>query len=311
VWLSEEDPAKVRPLTVIQLSDFHVGKGREIEQRLAGVIAEVNAIKPDLVLISGDIVHDGEQPADAARARRLLLGIDSPVMAMAGNHDLGKGPQSRARGAYHVGWPNFARSFHPYLLAEVDLGGWRFIGFDSGASVFSPFAVTRGLSAESLAELRASLDRAAREGREGVVLFGHAPSRARMTEHGHPWVGGPFGHMRKGGPELERLLLTSEERVIYFSGHTHWNDLFEERREADRLGFYRREGAADTGCARTLPAHATMVNVQSATHAGLKRLRPSAAGWGFARLSLNGGDPRIEFERHGVPGFVAGGPCPR
>jgi Icc-related predicted phosphoesterase len=310
VWLRDEDPAAVRPLTVIQLSDVHVGKGGAIERHLAEVIAEVNAIAPDLVLVSGDIADNGDRPGDALRAGRLLQDLQSPVMAWVGNHDLGFGPRALRRGAYHVGWPNFARPFHPYLLAELDLGGWRFVGFDSGASAVSPFNVTRGLAADSLAELRETLTRSSREGLSGVVLFSHAPTRARLTEHGRPWTGGPFGHMRAGAAELEQLLLTSDERVIHLSGHTHWNDLFEARGDATRLGFYRREGAGETGCARSLPAHATLINTQSATHAGLSFLRRSAAGWGFARLDLNTGAPRLVFQRHGVPGPAAGAPCP-
>lgn len=312
VWLRETDPKGATPITVIQLSDLHVGKGKSHEERLESIIKDVNHLHPDLVLVTGDITDNGENRSQGERAQKYLRTVDAPVMVMAGNHDLGLGPKSIWRGSYHVGWPNFAQAFHPFLLAELDLAGWRFLGFDSGASVFSPLNLTRGLSPESLLQIQSIFADTSRQSMQGVIAFSHAPSRARLSEHGVPSSRGAVAQMRDGAIDFEKLLLAhqgSGHTAIHLSGHTHWNDLFMSAQRGGKTAFVHIEDAASTGCEREVTG-AALVNVQSATHSGLDFLRPSAAGWGFLRMRLNEGPPRIAFHRYGVKDFGGlGGRC--
>ena len=71
---------------IVQLSDLHVGRffgGR----RLARLVARARAAKPDLVLVTGDVVDDSAR--FAPEAARLLGSIEAPlgVFACLGNHD--------------------------------------------------------------------------------------------------------------------------------------------------------------------------------------------------------------------------------
>jgi hypothetical protein len=298
VWLRDDDPAALPRVRVAQLSDIHIGKHvGEVEAHLQQVIAEINADPPDLVVITGDIVNQGLDAALTPRARLLLMSLRAPVAVVLGNHDIGF--RSFVGQHYGAGWENFARAFHPYLEFELDLGGYRFVGFDSGPSTLSPRILTRGLGTATIDHLRAVLADAATAGARGVVLFSHAPSRAVLSGQA-PKTGGAFGHMREGHDAFEHMLLEAAargQRVLHLAGHTHWNDVFEATERPGGLRFVRwPDGTGDT---RPIAIHgkAAIVNTQAATHAG-PWPKASARGYGFTLLTLGDGDPELSFHRH-------------
>ncbi len=80
---------------IVQLSDLHLrapGKRlyRQIDTAgaLAQAIARINALtpRPDLVVLSGDLVNAGDD-AEYAHLRALLAGLAVPYATMPGNHD--------------------------------------------------------------------------------------------------------------------------------------------------------------------------------------------------------------------------------
>jgi hypothetical protein len=297
VWLRADDPALLREVRVAHLSDIHIGKHRdELEDHLRRVIDEVNAAQPDLVIITGDIVNQGTDPSLPPRARALLLGLDAPVAIVIGNHDIGF--RSFVGDHYGVGWQNFARVFHPFLEFELQLGGFTFVGFDSGPSTLSPRVLTRGLAPATVAHLGELMSAAA--GGRGVVLFSHAPSRAVLAGDDPGASGGAFGHMRDGHNEFERLLLDAAargQRVLHLAGHTHWSDLFEARDDGNGLHFVRWPDGTLPIEPTAIHARAAMVTTQAATHSG-PWPKTSARGYGFTLLELGDGDARVAFHRH-------------
>jgi len=56
----------------------------EVEAALAALVSRV---QPELVVASGDLTHRG-RPEEHDRARRLLVSLGPPVLAVPGNHDL-------------------------------------------------------------------------------------------------------------------------------------------------------------------------------------------------------------------------------
>lgn len=91
VGLADWPPAQ-RPLTIVQLSDLHVGWPDMPPERVARIVAQANALKPDLIVVTGD--YDGGKLWD----RRLwlledklgpLAGLRAPlgVHVVLGNHD--------------------------------------------------------------------------------------------------------------------------------------------------------------------------------------------------------------------------------
>lgn len=80
------------PLSIALLSDMHFGNRGMTPERLARIVRQVNAERPDLILIAGDLVtgHDGDGAADrAAGLTAPLSRLRAPlgVVAVLGNHD--------------------------------------------------------------------------------------------------------------------------------------------------------------------------------------------------------------------------------
>jgi hypothetical protein len=284
------DPASLPTVRVAHLSDLHIGKGdrARLESHLRQVIAEVNRLAPDLVVITGDVVNFGEDATLAPRARELLLAIAAPLVVVPGNHDLGFGAKPLLTGEYDESWCNFARCFHPFLLFHLRLGRYDFVGFDSGASVISPRVVTRGLSDRTVEELRDELVASRRAGDRGVVLFSHAPSRANLAAAASPTSPGFFGKMRSGALAFEAMVLAAAaagQRVLHLAGHTHWSDVFEARSDGGALHFVRWPALPERPTPIAGPA--ALITVQSASHPGV--IKESARGWGFCEILLGDG----------------------
>jgi uncharacterized protein len=85
-------PRWSRPLRVIFLSDFHTGSHSDDVERLQRIVAEAQALNPDLVLFGGDFVN--MQPFCGGRVpprvvARILAKLNGPCgrFAVLGNHD--------------------------------------------------------------------------------------------------------------------------------------------------------------------------------------------------------------------------------
>jgi len=73
-------------MTVIaHISDLHFGA--HDPAIVAGLVAELNADRPDLVAISGDLTQYATR-REYAQAGRFIASLQSPVLAVPGNHDL-------------------------------------------------------------------------------------------------------------------------------------------------------------------------------------------------------------------------------
>jgi 3',5'-cyclic AMP phosphodiesterase CpdA len=113
---------------VVQLSDTHFSARDGVPACWPDVVAWLRADPPDLVVHSGDIVHeDPDDPADRAFARALLDEVPAPLVVIPGNHDVGfYGEEDRfpARlAAFRATWgaDRFVR----------DVAGWRLVGVDA------------------------------------------------------------------------------------------------------------------------------------------------------------------------------------
>lgn len=89
-------PSGAPPVRVALISDLHVGGPDMAPERLARIVAQVNAARPDLVLIAGDLVSDkylSTRRYSAAEAVAPLAALKPPlgVVAVLGNHDHWRG----------------------------------------------------------------------------------------------------------------------------------------------------------------------------------------------------------------------------
>lgn len=72
-------------MRIVHLSDIHFGA--EIPELVRVVIDQVRALKPDLVVVSGDLTMAGRR-REFRRAAEFIRSLQTPVVATPGNHDV-------------------------------------------------------------------------------------------------------------------------------------------------------------------------------------------------------------------------------
>ena len=85
---SERLPAGFDGLRLVQLSDIHLGTQLRPGRELQRLVDRVNALEPDLILFTGDLVNIRSSELDAA-AMEILRQFRAPVYSVTGNHDIG------------------------------------------------------------------------------------------------------------------------------------------------------------------------------------------------------------------------------
>ena len=93
-----------RAMTVALLTDTHLSGPDNSPARMARIVAQINALKPDLILLGGDYIGDAKGGAtyDARASIAPFAGLRAPlgVVAVLGNHDSRSKKNRRAlRGA--------------------------------------------------------------------------------------------------------------------------------------------------------------------------------------------------------------------
>lgn len=73
-------------MIIVQLSDIHVGSQYQ-EQVFEKVIEEVNALKPDAIIITGDLTNEG-LAKEYERCKKILSRLQTKkIITISGNHD--------------------------------------------------------------------------------------------------------------------------------------------------------------------------------------------------------------------------------
>jgi hypothetical protein len=85
-------PGLKAPVRVVQLSDVHASRFDMPVARLQRIVAQANALHPDLIVLTGDFISGYPPSWTAAEARMALAplaGLSAPrgVVAVLGNHD--------------------------------------------------------------------------------------------------------------------------------------------------------------------------------------------------------------------------------
>jgi predicted phosphodiesterase len=192
------------PFTFAQLSDTHVGSGgaqnpngtRAFERAVEEINALQGAEKPELVLFTGDLTHDSEDPKESsermARFREIAGGLRVPlVKCVPGEHDAGLDGGDRFREAFGPTYYSF------------DHRGVHFVALDN---------VSQGkpvLGAEQLAWLEKDLARFSRTA--PIVVFTHRPLFDLRPDW--EWFTGD------GDRALARLAPYENVTILY--GHIH------------------------------------------------------------------------------------------
>lgn len=189
-------PAGARPVRAVLISDLHVAGPDMPPERLRRIVDRINALRPDVVLIAGDLVGDKRlstrrYPLREAIAPLAALRARLGVVAVLGNHD-------------H--WRNAAAARAALRSAVV-------IVLDNRAVALGPLAIG-GVNDDFTGHARvAEVVEAVRALRGARLLLSHSPdpfpqvpSDIGLTLAGHthcgqivlPWVGAPATMSRYG-----------------------------------------------------------------------------------------------------------------
>ncbi len=92
----KDAPQGSPPLRIVLMTDTHAGWPDMSPQRLRGIVAQANALRPDLVLLGGDYLKGapfgiGDVPPDEALAPLYALRARLGVIAVLGNNDCARG----------------------------------------------------------------------------------------------------------------------------------------------------------------------------------------------------------------------------
>lgn len=103
-------PKGASPVTLALLTDIHLGNASMDRARLDRIVDQVNALKPDLVLLGGDFLAEYDKAKAPVRSRLVaesLARLQAPLgtVAVLGNHDYNTDPQAVTRAFARVGIP--------------------------------------------------------------------------------------------------------------------------------------------------------------------------------------------------------------
>jgi 3',5'-cyclic AMP phosphodiesterase CpdA len=198
-----------RSFRVIQLSDLHIGlkPHPEGEAHTRQAIDIVNQLKPDLVLVTGDLSEN--YPEARQGAYDLLRGLKVPYRVVPGNHDVHDDDMS----AHRAMWGDDYYSF--------EAGGFRFIGLNSQLmgnydNFESPQPTpNRGKAAEESTEMfqwLASLPASDKP----TFVFQHIPITTDDAPDNKPYWGVHDPYRKQEIEQLKRLHVKD-----VFTGHWH------------------------------------------------------------------------------------------
>lgn len=198
---------------VIQISDTHLIESPSFFLENWGrLVAHVNALKPDLVIHTGDVSFEGaEYEAQLERASARLQEIDCESLAIPGNHDVGETTSAAAalepdvsaerieRFAAHFGQSRFSR----------DLDSWRLVGINA-------LLLGSGLDAEA-EEWQCLEDALASAGDRQLALFLHKP----LYVEGPGDASKPPPMLAKDASDRLHALIQDKGVKVVASGHLH------------------------------------------------------------------------------------------
>ncbi len=207
--LARRNGEAVRPFTFVQLSDTHVGSGPPMNPNgthaFERAIETVNRLpqKPDLILFTGDLTHDSEEPGEPERRMRRFQEIAGRLRIRArkmvpGEHDAGLDGGKRFREA-------FGETHYSF-----DHRGVHFVALDN---------VSRGkpeVGPEQLAWLRKDLSRF--PATAPLVVFTHRPLFDLKPE---------WEWFTSDGDDVMKVLAPFENVTVLY-GHIHRENVHEE-----------------------------------------------------------------------------------
>jgi 3',5'-cyclic AMP phosphodiesterase CpdA len=193
---------------VLHVSDLHFGRHDRAEsiEALGRLVEEV---RPELVIASGDLTHRGLR-GQHERAAEFLRGLELPLLAIPGNHDI------------------------PYTFPKRFTGPWR--EFERLWETTEPVYRSDGLVVAGLNSVRPWRHQSGRlrdeQVRQAAATFRDAPDGAfRIVALHHHLLGAPWRTRKKPVAKRNRVLagLVEAGADLILAGHIHQSTIAERR----------------------------------------------------------------------------------
>jgi serine/threonine-protein phosphatase CPPED1 len=171
-----QTPAKPQvgvPPTFIQMSDTQFGMftaNKDFAHETANMefaIATANRLKPQFVIVTGDLINAGSDAAQAAEYKRIAAKLDPAIKlySVAGNHDVGNEPTKETLARYRE---RFGPDYYTFRAGEIE-GIVLDSNLEKGAQNVPEEA------AKMEAWLKTQLAEAQRAGVKQIIVFQHIP----------------------------------------------------------------------------------------------------------------------------------------
>jgi len=159
--------------TFIQMSDPQFGMytaNKGFEQETANfefAIATANRLKPAFVVITGDLINEAGNAAQAAEYKRISskLAPGIRLFSLPGNHDVGNEPTRESLARYREG---FGPDYYTFRVGDM-------AGFVLNSNLEKGAAQVPEEAAKMEAWLRAELAKARQTGVRHMIVFQHIP----------------------------------------------------------------------------------------------------------------------------------------
>lgn len=180
-----ESPKLKQEYTIVQLSDLHINRSIPVSS-IENLVKLVNGLKPDIILLTGDI---GDDKVEAVEPQMAALGqLDSKygIFAVFGNHEFYNGLMPWQFKFGKMGWSALFNYGLPVKDTELYIGGVPDVSIAAGSPFFK-------------IDIDKTLDNSS-EG-EYKILLSHTPN-------------------------FQKAMISKQQFDLQLSGHTHGGQIF-------------------------------------------------------------------------------------
>jgi Icc protein len=122
--------AATTPLRIAQLSDIHCGESSFDPDVMEGIVERVNDMRPDLVLVVGDLTAKG-YVWEYEEAAEWLAKLEAPMLVVPGNHDYRNVGYIHFQRLFGDGFRRYRQAFDPVRAERLRATGVTAVGVDS------------------------------------------------------------------------------------------------------------------------------------------------------------------------------------
>jgi 3',5'-cyclic-AMP phosphodiesterase len=118
------------PLRIAQISDIHCGEISFDRRMMSSTIERINAMRPDLVVVAGDLTAAGYE-WEFQESKRWIDQIEHPKIVVPGNHDSRNVGYVHFENLFGKRFKHFRQPFHPERAERLRASGFTVVAVDS------------------------------------------------------------------------------------------------------------------------------------------------------------------------------------